>query len=821
MERAFNEYIKSSIDGLLKKCKTVLQSENSSFINELEFRFGKKEKNYFNTNNNVMDFQKMINYMRNEYPSIENVNSERKITTFDVYINNTENATLNDMRISVNGSDNVMAFCKTNSLDDLKDITYEIKKRITNAEIKEFSNVRLSASFENRVLVPENNNIGEVSVSDINKFLKSNRYQKVYRIKRRYSFVVSIDNESKNFVRVDLTIVQQSQGYSFEMSNIKNSGLRYEIEIEFLGNIDINKTESLTSNENLFEFIRKFLSVYNDDYHEKYLLTDTVKNAVISNYLNIFYKNVYSKEDTKKNPRRYFIGTDVLPVQHSDVLKQQDGNIRLVNEKYFVSLKADGQRMILFIKGEDSNLYLIDSKLNVRVIGTLKENIPKGEYYVVDGEIVKKSWMDQNVFLCIDMLYSKDTDIRNKQFFSAEEESRLRMLQDFVKNIKINEIEIRLMYYKQLTKKEDFSTFLENVKKHQDFEIDGYIFTPNTEYPQDIKKRNNIRLKWKPKEKQSIDFKLRFFKNKNNGYQIHEKNQEHYIKASLHYVTSEKGREAYPIFRTSSYQEASYVYLKLNENNKPMFEDKIIEDNTIAECVFINNEWSVIKLRQDKLYPNGKRTVFSNWNLIVEPIELDDIKYGVNQQRNFKKEETLKPTPKPRSKPVPPTLLPLPAPVVSEAEPESAPEPEKVIETPKAPPRKPKISIKPRETPVEPTPVEPTPIEPTPIESVSNVPVAPPRKPKISIKPRETPVVPPITESSLNEELPSIEILQEQIYSALKPSEKNKKENLNKVSFTVTKNRLMSKNLYSEDFIKKHRKSIEIALNSLKSSKFN
>jgi hypothetical protein len=810
MERAFNEYIKSSIDDLLKKCKTVMQSNNSRFINELEFRFGKKEKKFFNSNNNVMDFQKMINYMRSEYPVIENINSETKLTNFDIMINNTENTVLNDMRISVNGTDNVMAFCKTNSLDDLNDVTFQTKKRISNTEIKEFSNIRISASFENNILVPENNNVNGVSISDINKFLKSNRYQKVYRIKRRYSFVVSIDSESNNFVRVDFTIVQQSYGYTFEMSNIKNTGLRYEIEIEFLGNIDINKTDSLTTNENLFEFIRKFLTAYNNDYHEKYLLTDTVKNSIISNYLNIFYKNAYSNEDIKKNARRYFIGTDVLPVEHSDVVKQSNDNIRLVNEKYFVSLKADGQRMILFIRGDDSNVYLIDSKLHVRVIGTLESNIPKGEYYVVDGEIVKKSWMEQNVFLCIDMMYSKDIDIRNKLFFEPGKDSisRLTLLQDFIKTIKINEIEIRLMHYKQLAKKEDFSNFLETVKKHEDFEIDGYIFTPNTMYPQDIKKRNNVRLKWKPKEKQSIDFKLKFFKNKNNTYQIQEYKKEQRLKASLHYITSEKGKEAYPIFRTSSYQDASYIYLKLNENNKPVFEDNIIEDDTIAECVFINNEWSVIKLRQDKVYPNGKRTVFSNWNLIVEPIELDNIKYGTNAVRNFKKQETIKPTPK--------------------IEPKEEPKSEIIV--PKAPPRKPKISIK---KPLPEPETVPEPLPETGTSVTSSVPIAPPQKPKISIKKPLTesePVSVPLptevvssskTESSLNEELPSMEILQEQIYSALKPSEKNKKENLDKVSFTVTKNRLMSKKLYSENFIKKHRKSIEIALLNLKNSKFN
>ncbi len=49
----------------------------------------------------------------------------------------------------------------------------------------------------------------------------------------------------------------------------------------------------------------------------------------------------------------------------------------------------------------------------------------------------------------------------------------------------------------------------------------------------------------------------------------------------------------------------------------------------------------MIKIRYDKKFPNGKATVFSNWNLIVNPIDEEMLKNGKNQQENVKQVDEL------------------------------------------------------------------------------------------------------------------------------------------------------------------------------------
>ncbi len=141
----------------------------------------------------------------------------------NIRIQNYENSNINDLRISVNGKKDFEKYCNKNYLDEDIDVSYELKKRISNVEMNGFSSVRLSASTEKEIIVPDNNTINGVSIAELNNILRSKRYQKLYRIKKRYSFKVILDPNSESAIKVDLTAVRQAKGYNLRDSNVRDT----------------------------------------------------------------------------------------------------------------------------------------------------------------------------------------------------------------------------------------------------------------------------------------------------------------------------------------------------------------------------------------------------------------------------------------------------------------------------------------------------------------------------------------------------------------------------------------------------------------------
>ena len=806
----FDNLLKSSLEKLFTKCKSSKSDKPVEFIDELEFRFGKKEINYFNSKNSVTSFQKMINYMRENYPNVENINNEKKILMLNIRVQNYENSDINDLRISVNGKKDFEKYCNKNYLDEDINVSYELKKRISNVEMNGFSSVRLSASTEKEVIVPENNTINGVSISELNNILRSKRYQKLYRIKKRYSFKVILDPNSESAIKVDLTAVRQAKGYNLRDSNVRDTEEEYEIEVEFLGKINLNNYSAVINNTQLASFMKLFMCRYSDVINPEYLIDDKTKKSVLSSYLNMYYRDKWSDETVEKNTKRFFMGIDVLPIEEKHLINTLNGNNEIINEKYHVSVKADGERMIMFIKGDDTNVYLINSRLNVMVAGTLNQSIEKGNYYVVDGELIEDHNMGKKMFLCIDILYSKDADVRKNNFVERKD-----LTQQFVQTIKINGIQVSMIHYREMTNKETFSSFLKEITNTVYYETDGFIFTPSCKYPDSLKNKNCVRLKWKPVDKQSIDFKLKFNKNNKNNLQYKKVNNQKKLIATLTYVATINGKTSFPSFTVGNYPEASFIYIELNEDDKPVFDNKIIKDGTIAECIFSDGEWKMIKIRYDKKFPNGKVTVFSNWNLIVNPIDEEMLKNGKNQQENTKQVDEL------------PKILP-----------------EKHVTKPQNKKlQAQKLEIKKTDTTKASTPIsrpEPTP-EPTPVSTPVSTPVPtpvptptptpPPRKPTVVLKKPVEKKLP--DEKPVEQTVPSEKPV-EQTVPAEKPVEKpsntefdeNKiKDELlrlmtsddkkNKFTFIRARNRLTKANLYSLEFVNNNKKNIETIVNKI------
>lgn len=819
----FENSFKSSLENLFTKCKSIKSDKPLDSVDELEFRFGKKESKFFNSKNDITSFQKMINYMRENYPNVENINNEKQILMLNIRIQNYENSKVNDLRISVNGKKDFENYCNKNYLDELDNVSYEIKKRISNVEMNGFSSVRLSASTEKELIIPDNNTINGVSMAELNHILRSKLYQKLYRIKKRYSFKVILDPNSESAVKVDLTAVRQAKGYSLRDSNVRETDEEYEIEVEFLGNINLNNYNAVINNENLIKFMKNFTCCYNDVINPDYLIDDSTKNQVLTSYLNMYYRDNWSREIVEKNAKRFFIGTDVLPIEEHHLINSVEGNNKIINEKYHVSVKADGERMIMFIKGDDNNVYLINNRLSVIVVGTLNKNIEKGNYYVIDGELIEDHNMKNKFFVCIDILYSNDTDTRRKNFTERKE-----LTHQFVNTIKINGIKVNMITYKEMSNKESFSSFLKEIANTIFYETDGFIFTPNCEYPNNIKNKKCIRLKWKPVDKQSIDFKLKFNKISKNNFQYKKVNNQKKLVATLTYVMTVNGKTSFPTFTVGNYPDASFIYLDMNEDDKPVFDNKILKDGTIAECIFSEGQWKMIKVRYDKKFPNGKVTVLSNWNLIVNPIEEEMLKNGKTQEEPPKEIAELpkiktqpkklpeqavvteKPVPKPRKKKI---EKPVPKPRIEKLQVEQL---EKIDDPVPSTDPVPSADPVPSDTPVAASSTSSTPI-------TTPVPTPPPRKPSakptvvlkkpvekiVPEKEDKQPVPENPVEKPVNNEYDEDKIKSE-LLSLMTADDKK-----NKFTFTRARNRLTKANLYSLEFVNNNKKNIEIIVNKI------
>ena len=153
MERTFDTKVRASLSELIKRARSV-KNEQNLIIDEVEFRFGSKEKNYFNTDHTIVEFQKMLAYLRTNYPIIDGINDEQKLVMLDIIIENSEIPELDNLRICINGPEDFNMFCIQNNLNELHNTVFERKKRISNVDVQDFSFMRLSASTESNIYVP-------------------------------------------------------------------------------------------------------------------------------------------------------------------------------------------------------------------------------------------------------------------------------------------------------------------------------------------------------------------------------------------------------------------------------------------------------------------------------------------------------------------------------------------------------------------------------------------------------------------------------------------------------------------------------------------
>lgn len=512
-----------------------------------------------------------------------------------------------------------------------------------------------------------------------------------FRFKERTSLYV-LESE-KEYVKIDLTIVKTE--YKYDRLNLAIP--KYELEIESKSeNVNTKLLEKmLLETEILFKVIQQ----------SNFVITKTISENVINKYRILL-------SVPKNNENHLYSRQPVsLEIQYVESLAN----------KYAVTDKADGEHHFLFIC--DDKVYLINKNLDVRDTGiVLKKEQKKFNNSVIDGELIFLK--NRHIFLAFDCLFDSGIDIRKE----IKLEIRLQHADNIINNCFIFEKQ-KGIKYDSFPISKDF-----NLNKHLEFHktqikkmfdnlnydidvekqyvlirrkyfihalgakpweiysytsliwnsytndtnikcpyiLDGVIYQPNEQaYVANARESRYADYKWKPPEKNSIDFYVEFVKDINNSVLTIYDNSYDEVSDNVNAIETANERirnQSYKIchlhvgqtigniqtpvlFRE---QEDLYeAYLLLKDGEARDVEGNILSDKTVVEFYYnmtanTSNKfkWIPLRTRYDKTeavmrykkgYGNYITVADGVWKSIINPIlmtDFDDLAQGNIPEKN-------------------------------------------------------------------------------------------------------------------------------------------------------------------------------------------
>ena len=318
-------------------------------------------------------------------------------------------------------------------------------------------------------------------------------------------------------------------------------------------------------------------------------------------------------------------------------------NIRFLRDKdYMVSWKADGTRYLMLILGKEQ-VFCIDRDNAVFQISGL--TFPKRKdlnghvsNVLMDGEMVLDDVNGEKIprfvennehfhifrFLIYDMIRFGDIpsptnpigqcEFRSRSLCIQAEiiEPRNRAMMKGIINKTREPFSIRHKPFFDIEKSahllEEDGEFLSKVAH----ETDGLIFQPASKTDVYKPGRCDDILKWKPPELNSIDFKLKLQKGKQQ----------------MGMLPQTLGRTENFFLRSSSYLALLYVGGKDTPYDKMKFHRDLRQyDNKIIECKFDFKErsWAFMRERKDKSFPNHVTTADAVCHSIQYPVTKMDL----------------------------------------------------------------------------------------------------------------------------------------------------------------------------------------------------
>ena len=522
--------------------------------------------------------------------------------------------------------------------------------------------------FDIRVRLSTEDIITKSKLKELIPIDEKERVNILFRYKQRVSAII-VDNDECR-MQIDCTIVKSSNS----INNVEGTTPSYELEIDFL------KKKSKINSKYLDMMINEIYNLKRALQQGDNVISNTVKDNVM-----ILYNNLIYGKDVKDAKSLYYMNSNSIEIQHvADVIPN----------KYSVSDKADGERATLVIFS--NKVYIILSNfMEMKDTGiTLDSKLSKYNNTILDGEYIYINKYNKYLFLGFDILFYCGTDMRNNNILK----DRLLKLYDVISNcfnpkIKYNEyagkfnmddilkfytVEIsnhfqilneslktqtiaHVIDYKNFllpiggndTEIFAYSYLMWNLYKNDEkidvpYLIDGLMYTPldqkYTKLTREIK--YNI-FKWKPPEKNSIDFYIEFERDKETGQilNIYDNSDQKILSNTLYricnlYVGKIIDKVEHPVL----FQQDSnnYIaYLDIIDGDIRDIEGNIIQDKTVCEFYYdtnidvsIRHRWVPMRTRYDKTesvlkyklkYGNNFDIANRIWRSIVSPTTMDDI----------------------------------------------------------------------------------------------------------------------------------------------------------------------------------------------------
>jgi len=276
----------------------------------------------------------------------------------------------------------------------------------------------------------------------------------------------------------------------------------------------------------------------------------------------------------------YFPGPQPISIEykHFPILK---------GGEYVVCEKTDGERYMMVattFEGKPRCFFVNRAFDMIEVKIRLNKKVYEGT--ILDGELY------QDTLMVYDALLVSNKPVGHMNLFQ-----RLTEAENMMKGIIYMKFDRHRLKLKTFYSMRDYDHFMYEYLPKVEQKIDGLVFTPVNE-PVRIGTHETM-FKWKPREKNTVDFHMKRGKSVNND-------------AVWKLYVQEKGKLIY---------ESEFPLSTMNE---PWF-----EEGAIVECMYITWEkgplwWKPLKRRTDKTHPNNRRTFYRTIANIKEDIQMKE-----------------------------------------------------------------------------------------------------------------------------------------------------------------------------------------------------
>jgi hypothetical protein len=261
---------------------------------------------------------------------------------------------------------------------------------------------------------------------------------------------------------------------------------------------------------------------------------------------------------------------------------------KLFEKPYWVCAKTDGFRYIMQCACVKDVMYcvLIDRKMDMHLLDvrTVKNAFVQGT--VLDGELIQNHETNQYDFLVYDSVR-----VCGKDTTQLPHSQRMKEAISIVSQLTVRDhhnIHVRIKHFANLNSvKEYIRDSLPTIPHHHD----GLIFTP--EHVPIVSGTNYDMFKWKPREKNTVDFWVEQDYRYKNKFTIKLCKGKYMVCMHDHYIHMPKNMQ----------------------NELP----------GIVECSYIgNHNWTGLWMRSDKTYPNSVFTMTKTLLNIEENIQIEE-----------------------------------------------------------------------------------------------------------------------------------------------------------------------------------------------------